>query len=263
MSFDRNRWSRQSDAMNTGLVTKGSTLYNGPAIFSYASADDAAATIEAANYFAPAVYDLAVGDLIFANGSDAFTARQVSAVDRDAETITTVSVGLNDSIATANIDDLAVTTAKLAAGAVTSAKLAEDLVQTATVTVSTAELLDLAASPKEIVAAPGAGKFIQFLGAQLVLDYNSAAYVDGGYNLAFRYTDGSGVIVSEAIEATGFADATADTITNSIPKKDAIVAAAGAVNQALVLDNTGAGEWTTGDSDIDVMVLYKVVTSGL
>jgi hypothetical protein len=284
-------------ALNTGQETVSSDNYNGPAIFTYASDADTAATIEAANYFSDVVYDLAVNDIIFAWGSDAFTARSVSAVDESAGTITTTSIGLNDSIATANIDDSAVTAAKIAAAVagdglaggagtalsvnvddstietnadtlrvkdagITNAKLAEDTIQYVEVTVSTAEMKDLVTNQKELVAAPGAGKFIQFLGAQLILDYNSAAYTESGDNMAIRYTDGSGVIVSEAIEATGFVDQTADTITNSIPKKDAIVAATGAVNQALVLDNTGS-DYAAGDSPVRVQVVYRVITSGL
>lgn len=135
-------------------------------------------------------------------------------------------------------------------------------VQLATVTVSSAELLALAATPKELVAAPGAGNFIQFLSAQLVLDYNSAAYVESGDNFAIRYTDGTGVIVSDAIETTGFIDQTADTITNAIPIADAIVAATGAVDQALVLHNTGS-EITTGDSPVYVTIAYRIISSGL
>lgn len=128
MAFLRSNWSRNTDAGNTGAETIGGVQVNGPALFTYQIGTDTAAEIEAANYFAPAVYDLAVGDLIFASGSDAFTAREVAAVDREAGTITTASIGLNDAIGTANIEDLAVTTAKLAADAVTNAKLADDAV---------------------------------------------------------------------------------------------------------------------------------------
>ncbi len=113
-----------------------------------------------------------------------------------------------------------------------------------------------------MVAAPGADKVIQFLGAELILDYNSVAYTESGDNMAVRYTDGSGAIVSETIESTGFIDQTADTLTNAIPKKDVIVAATGAVNQSLVLDNTGS-EFAAGNSPVRVKVTYKVITAGL
>lgn len=131
-------------------------------------------------------------------------------------------------------------------------------VQYATVTVSSAELLALRATPKTLVAAQGAGKAIQLLSAQLFLDYNSAGYTESSDNMAIRYTDGSGVIVSQAIEATGFIDQTADTLTVALPKIDAIAAATGALNKALVLHNTGDGEYESGDSPLIVKIAYIV-----
>lgn len=230
MAFNRDRWSRVSDAMNTGQITIDGTLYNGPAMFTYASDSDSAATIAAADYFADVVYSLAVGDYIWADGSDTNQILQVSAVDRDAGTVSTGEVG----VAT----------------------------ETRVVTVSSAELLALATTPKELVPAPGAGKFIQFVSAQFVLNYNSAAYTEAGDNLGIKYTNASGVQVSNTIEMTGFIDQTADTLTNAVSASDVIVAASGAVNQALVLDNLGSN-FAAGDSPVDVIVNYKVLLSGL
>src|SRR5690606_2112334 len=98
-----------------------------------------------------------------------------------------------------------------------------------TITIPSADVLTMATSPVELIPAPGPGKYIEFISAQLILDYNSIAYTESGDNMAIRYTDGSGVIVSQDIESTGFIDQTADTITNALPKIDAIVAATGAV----------------------------------
>src|ERR1043165_9146717 len=104
-----------------------------------------------------------------------------------------------------------------------------------TFTVSSEALLALKASPITAIGAPGKGLYIEFVAAQIMLDYNSAAYVEPDdvtdpenpvpttENLVFRFTDGSGVIVSQDIEFTGFLDQTAKTITNALPKKDAIV----------------------------------------
>lgn len=230
MAFNRDRFSRVSDAMNTGKVTVDTTPYNGPAMFTYASDDDTAAQIAAADYFADAVYSLAVGDYIWADGSDTNQILQVSAVDRVAGTISTGEVG----VAT----------------------------ETRVVTVTSAELLALATTPKELVPAPGAGKFLMFVGAQFVLDYNSVAYTESGDNLGIKYTNASGVQVSNTIETTGFIDQTADTITNAIAASDVIVAASGAVNQALVLDNLGSN-FASGDSPVYVIINYKVLASGL
>lgn len=132
----------------------------------------------------------------------------------------------------------------------------------ATITIATGDVLTLATTPYELVAAPGAGNFIEFISAQLILDYNSVPYTEAGDNLAIRYTDGSGVIISQTIESTGFIDQTADTITNALPKIDAIVSAVGAVNQAVVLDNTGS-DFGAGNSPLIVKISYRIIPSGL
>lgn len=134
--------------------------------------------------------------------------------------------------------------------------------QYAEITISSAELLALRATPKELVPAPGAGKVLEFLGAVLILDYNSAAYAETADNLAVRYVNGSGVLASQAIEATGFLDQTADTMTTAQPKIDVIAAKTACENKALVLHNTGDGEWTTGNSPMRVKVAFRVHTTG-
>jgi hypothetical protein len=116
MAFNDSRWTRQTLAFNSGRVVTDAGPENGPAIFTYASATDNIATVTAADYFAPVVYDLAVGDLIFIDASDADGIYLVSAVDRDLGTISVVSYGPAGAVATANIQAGAVTLAKLAAG---------------------------------------------------------------------------------------------------------------------------------------------------
>lgn len=132
------------------------------------------------------------------------------------------------------------------------------------VALTSAELLALRATPKTLVAAPGAGKVLEFLDIMLLLDYGTAAYAEnaGGSNLGVRYTNGSGVQVSEDIEMTGYITQTADYVTFSQAKKDAIVAASAAANKALVLHNIGAGELVTGDSVMRVKVAYRIWSTG-
>ena len=94
MAFNDQRFTRQTLAFNSGRVTiDGPAFTNGPALFSYASSTDAIAAVIAANYFADVVYDLAVGDLIFIDASDADGIYLVDAVDRDAGTVSVVSYG--------------------------------------------------------------------------------------------------------------------------------------------------------------------------
>jgi hypothetical protein len=166
------------------------------------------------------------------------------------------------AVTTAKLNDAAVTTAKLNDDAVTSAKLDPTTIQYAEVAVSSGEILALRATPKTLVAAPGAGLINQFISAVLLLDATATAYTESDDNLAVKYTDGSGAEVSETIEATGFIDQTADTMTTARAKADAIVAKTGCENKALVLHNTGSGEYATGTGVMRVKVAYRVVASG-
>lgn len=79
--------------------------------------------------------------------------------------------------------------------------------------------------------------------------------------MAVKYTNGSGVAVSETVETTGFIDQTAETYTSAVMKKDTIVAASGCENKALVLHNTGDGEFggnAANDVTLTVGIFYRV-----
>ncbi len=117
------------------------------------------------------------------------------------------------------------------------------------------------ATPQTLVAAPGAGYFLEFVDAWLMLDYGSNVFTESTDNLQVKYTDGSGAAASQAIETTGFIDQSADTYTNALAKIDTIVAAASLANQALVLHNTGDGEIAgnaANDNVLRVRVRYRI-----
>jgi hypothetical protein len=126
------------------------------------------------------------------------------------------------------------------------------------VALTSAQVLALADTPVELVPAPGAGKVLQFLGALLILDFNSAGYTESSDNLTINYTNESGLTASEVIECTGFIDATADKMITAIPAKDIIPVA----NAALVLSNEN-DNFAVGDSPIRVKVLFAVHSTGL
>lgn len=131
------------------------------------------------------------------------------------------------------------------------------------VSITNAEMLALRAAPKQLVAAPGAGKILEFVQAILLFDY-TAAYTETDDNMAVKYENGSGVKVSEDIETTGFVDATADTITTAPAVKDAITAKTGCENKALVLHNIGGDEFGGGNAAnaVRVKVAYRVWSTG-
>jgi len=164
------------------------------------------------------------------------------------------------SVLTADLDDLAVTTPKVGPAAITSPKLDESAVQYAEVEISAAEILDLFATPKELVAAPGAGKLLEFISLLLAYDWGTVAYTIGtAGDLQVKYTDGSGVAVSTTRAATGFLDAVADTLS-SLDKLEATVEPE--VNAPLVLTIATASP-TAGDSPIHARVAYRVHATGL
>ena len=142
-----------------------------------------------------------------------------------------------------------------------TASLADGVPRSVSVTLTAVEVKALATTQIELVAAPGAGKALAFLGAHLKLVFGSEVFTETGDNLAIKYTDASGVKVSEDIEMTGFIDQGVDTYTSSIAANDAIVAATGAENQALVLDNINsniAGN-ASDDSTLVVTVVYTIL----
>lgn len=134
----------------------------------------------------------------------------------------------------------------------------------AEVTVSSAELLALAAAPKTLVAAPGAGKMLWFISALIIAD-NGTAYTitNAGDDLAIRYKDGSGDIISATVDTAGLIDTTSDVVTQVMPLiTDSKSPKADVENQPLVLDNIGAAEFTLGTGVLRVKIFYSVVTTG-
>lgn len=126
------------------------------------------------------------------------------------------------------------------------------------VLVSTAQVLALNAAPVIAVPAPGAGNYLQFLGAIVLLDFNSAAYVDdAGEDLVFKYTDESGAAVSQAVDGDVF-DGTADVLAFFNPLNADAATLAGAVNAPIVL-HLLVGEWITGDSPLKVRTFFRTV----
>jgi hypothetical protein len=137
------------------------------------------------------------------------------------------------------------------------------MLNVARVTVTNAQLKALRAAPKTLVAAPGAGKVLEFVSAVIKNNGGANALTESADNMAVKFTDGSGAAVSQTIECTGFIDQTAATVTNALAKIDAIAAYSAAANQALVLHNTGDGEWggnAAGDVTLTIDVAYRIHT---
>lgn len=133
------------------------------------------------------------------------------------------------------------------------------VIQVATVSVLPAALLAARATPVTLIAAPGAGYVLEFLGATVIYDY-AAAYTESADNAVIRFTDGSGAIASNTLETTGLLDATSDQVRTL---KAIVTDITPVANAALVFHNTGDGEWGGTGSPIRFKVAYRVHATGL
>lgn len=144
-----------------------------------------------------------------------------------------------------------------AASAVTHASLkllddaASPVRKVAKVAVTATEIRTLAAAPKTLVAGV-AGKAFVFLGAlvKYIGGANPFDSVGAGEDLAIRYTNGAGQIVSPAIDTTTDINLGAtDDDESWLPPLATVVNPVTAA--ALVLDNVGGGELASTDDDSD------------
>lgn len=133
------------------------------------------------------------------------------------------------------------------------------LIQYAEVAITVAEMLALRATPKTLVAAPGAGYVLEFVNAFFIYDY-AAAFTETDDNIDIKYTGTSGAIASTELDATGLLDATSDQIRTLKPIVTDLTPVA---NSPLVLHNSGNGEWGGTGSPCRVKVAYRVHATGL
>lgn len=174
-----------------------------------------------------------------------------------------ILIDCEDDMAITSGDDMTLTVAGDLTLAVTgSTVFPDDVLLKATVAVTAAEVNALAASPKELVAAV-AGKMHEFVKVIVALDFGDTAWTESGDNLAVRYHDGSGIIVSDVIEAGGLATATEDTVcfAGPVPTTSGVVTEAASTNKALVLDNTGSEWGNDGNGALVVIIYYRTHTT--
>lgn len=143
--------------------------------------------------------------------------------------------------------------------------VARNRVQVAEVTLTSAQVKALRATPITIVSAPGGGRIALFMGAILKLNYGgSNVFTEAGDNLAIRYKNSSGTIVSQTIETTGFIDQSVDTINNGIPLINGIAdLSSSSSNSPLILHNIGGSEIAgnaANDNTLTVRVYYTSQT---
>ena len=139
-------------------------------------------------------------------------------------------------------------------------------ITTATTTLTTAQVNNLRATPISLVAAPGAGYWLEFKGATLSYNYTTTAFTVGAdEDLIIRYDGGAGSDLTASIESVGFLDQAVDEIRYFPPATwtvtDDVVTI---VNKKIEIFNTGDGETSAGGtSTLIVKVMYMKHATGL
>lgn len=131
-------------------------------------------------------------------------------------------------------------------------------VQVASVTLTSAQLLHLKATPVQLVPAPGPGMVINAISATLQYKAGTIPYTGpGGNGIAISVPgESSSFLVGPAV---GFIDQSTDHI-NQLSPGGPVFSRANAENAALIIRNNDAGEWSGGDGTVIVTVYYTIVT---
>ena len=288
MAFTIANWACTSSSLNQGQETVipfggSSTVLNAPNLFTYGSPTDALATIAAADYFLSMYPFLCVGDIIIVNGTDGSNMYIVATVS--STSVTVDSFTASGSVATANIQNNAVTFAKMQEIATvtllgnptggttevseitlgnglefssTTIRVPLTTLQYTTVAITAAEFNGMYAAPKLLVAAGGANTLHVLDKVDLLMTYVSANYAAGGV-VAVQYdstANGAGVIASTTLSAATFQAAASTGFmfnTGVVPQTFTTC-----VNKGLYLSNI-TGAFTTGDSTFVAHIWYKTI----
>ena len=136
------------------------------------------------------------------------------------------------------------------------------------VTLTAAQVKNLAVSGKSLMLAPGAGKIIEFVSATIAINYSGTgnwAEPSDPDDLVIEYGT-SGVDVSATIAATGFIDQTNDEMRWVKPIAITDTDLVSSVNKYLVLLNTGTNYTDNGGTPTSTMVVttnYRIHDTGL
>lgn len=134
--------------------------------------------------------------------------------------------------------------------------------KTVEVTITNANIIAMNGAPVDVVAAPGAGKSLEFISAVLIYDYDTAAYTGGG-DVTINYGSGGAAISSTITAANSFAAA-----GDKVFQMSRLNAAGGytmPVNTSLAITNaTGAFvDPGTAAGVGRLQITYRVHTTGL
>lgn len=130
-------------------------------------------------------------------------------------------------------------------------------VMRADVVLASAAVKTLHATPVQVIAAPGAGKFIEIISMHAYLKFGTAAYdgVAATDFLELRHTDGSGALLTQTVDPTGFGNAAADAHVLILPASGIVP-----LDNGKVVAFIAGTEWfaAAGDSALHLEILYRI-----
>lgn len=126
-------------------------------------------------------------------------------------------------------------------------------IQREEITIASADLLTMNATPVTLLGAPPAGKFIDLVHIELFMGYNSAVYaVDAGEDLSISYTTAGEII---KFTSAGLFDQASDQRRAGAPTSfDVPVGVAEAIQASILV-----GELAGGDSDLKIRCDYRIL----
>ncbi|MBA7559160.1 hypothetical protein ES708_00774 [subsurface metagenome] len=138
--------------------------------------------------------------------------------------------------------------------------LYEGYIRYAEVEISVDDILALFTTAKELVAAPGAGKVIEFISLLLAYDAGATPYsVTTCTDLEVKITDKTGAAVSTAQAVAGMID----QATDQVRALDKLEASVTPVDNAPLCLALGGADPTAGDGVIHAKIAYRVHETGL
>ena len=125
------------------------------------------------------------------------------------------------------------------------------------ITVSNAELLALFTTAKPLIAAPGAGKFIEIESASLSFIYSAAFTPGSATNLSIKYKDKTGADATTTRAVTGFMDQSSSqfSLLRALTTTQAVDA--NVVNQPVCLALVGGNPTGGAGSLVKVQIAYR------
>ena len=181
---------------------------------------------------------------------------------RDAKVIETATLAAG-TVSNKNLDATCTYDAApvIAAGTLTEAQLAPEVQASVTVSVTAANIAALYATPKQLIAAPAAGKAIIVESIEVLHTYAVAVFADGGV-CKVQYDNtvhGAGTAISPALESVVTAGATSNGFYG-IANTSVVDAAAITAKGVFLSNATGAFTGGNVGNVLKIRVTYRVVT---